>query len=183
MLMQRRALMAVALLLSAACASSRGEAQANRNLPGADTPRLLVVVFSSPVRALGVEVADAVRQRFTSQMNPRQLYIVPREQMVNFLESSGYKADSSLGATDAKELAKGLRADDLLGGYVVKTGSTMRITPRLMLASDPTIGQPLPVIETTSLNDAARQSERAYHEARKQLKDEQSCKNHIRSAL
>ena len=36
--------------------------------------------------------------------------------MVTYLESSGYKADSSLGSTDMKELAKGLRADDLLGG-------------------------------------------------------------------
>ena len=180
MLMQRRALNAVALALGVVCAPSLVEAQSNRNLPGADTPRLLVVVFHSPNRALGVEVADAIRQRMTTQMVARVLYIIPREQMVNFLESSGYKADSSLGATDLKELAKGLRADDLLGGEVTKNGTALRFVPRLMLASDPSIGQPLPAFETTSLSDASRQIERSYQDARKQLADERACKNHIR---
>ncbi|MEK7402044.1 MAG: hypothetical protein AABZ80_06730 [Gemmatimonadota bacterium] len=181
--MLRRALNAVALGLGIAGTPSLGESQ-NRNLPGPETPRLLVVVFQSPTRALGVEVADAVRQRFTSQMNPRQLYIIPREQMVNFLESSGYKADSSLGSTDLKELAKGLRADDLIGGEVRKTASgAFHIEPRMLLAVDPSVGQPLPVIETGSLNDAARQVERSAMDARKQLPDERACKNHIRSAL
>jgi tetratricopeptide (TPR) repeat protein len=180
MLMQRRALSAVALALTVV-APSRGDAQSNRNLPGADTPRLLVVVFQSPQRGLGVEIADAVRTRMTSSANPRQLYLIPREQMVNFLESSGYKADSSLGSTDAKELAKGLRADYLVGGVISKSGTSFKIEPRLMLAVDPSVGQPLPVIETGSLNDAGRQIERSYLDARRQLDDDRACKNHIRS--
>jgi len=182
MLMQRRALMAVALVLGVACVSSRAEAQ-RRVVASGDTPKLLVVVFQSPVRALGVEVADAIRTRLTSQMNPRQLYIMPRERMVTFLENSGYKADSSLGTTDTKELAKSLSVDDVLGGDVTKNGTTMRIAARLMLAIDPSVGQPLPVVETSSLTDAARQIERSMHEARKQLPDDKACKNHIRDAL
>ncbi len=181
--MQRLALNAVALVLGTASVASTAEAQTRRNLPGADTPRLLIAVFQSPQRGLGVEVADALRQRMTNVMNARQLYIIPREQMVTFLESSGYKADSSLGFTDLKELAKNLRADDVVGGEVTKNGSSLRIVPRLMLATDPSVSQPLPAIETTSLADAARQAERSYHEARKQLPDDRACKNHIRSAL
>src|SRR5262245_4208087 len=99
--MQRRALNAVALALGA-IAPSLGIAQ-NRAAPGPNTPRMLVVVFSTNEKATGVSVADAIRTRLTSASNPRQLYIIPKEQMVNFLESSGYKADSSLGYTDLKE--------------------------------------------------------------------------------
>jgi tetratricopeptide (TPR) repeat protein len=183
-LMQRRALNAVALALGIVGVPTLASAQSGRgNQPGPDTPRLLVVVCQSPVRALGVEVADAMRTRFINQMNPRQLFIIPREHMVTFLESSGYKADSSLGPTDMRELARGLRADDLLGCDVVKNGTAMRVSPRLMLASDPSVAQPLPVIETSSLNDVGRQAERSYHEARKQLVDDRACKNHLRSAL
>ena len=57
----------------------------------------------------------------------------------------------------------------------------MHVEPRLMLAVDPSVGQPLPVFESTSLNDIARQVEKSAHEARKQLEDDKACKNHIRA--
>lgn len=181
-LMQRRATIAVALAFGGASAPSLSEAQSNRNLPGADTPRLLVVVFASRDRLLGVQAADAVRSRLASVSSPRQLYLIPKEQMVSFLESSGYKADSSLGLTDLKELAKGLRADEIIAGLVSRgVGATYRIESRLMLAVDPSKGQPLPVVETANLSDAGRQIERALGDARKQLADNRACENHIRA--
>ena len=179
-LMQRRATIAVAMTLAGASAPAPIEAQ-SRNVPGADTPRLLVVVFQSSDRAVGVAVADAVRSRISGSSNPRQLFVTPKEGMVGYLESSGYKADSSLGLTDLKELAKGLRADDVLGGFVSrKPNAPMQIEPRLMWAVDPTYAQPLPAFESTNLNDAGRQVERSYHDARKQMADFKACQNHIR---
>jgi hypothetical protein len=183
-LMQRRAPHAVALALGLASAFSTGDAQTNRNAPGPDTPKLLIVVFQSATRGLGVEVADAMRTRMTNNMIPRQLFIIPRDKMVTYLESSGYKADSALGTADLRELARGMTADDIVGGSVSKTASgAFRIEARLMAAFDPSIGQPLPVIETGSLGDAARQMERSYREARRQLDDEKACKNHLRTAM
>lgn len=181
-LMQRRATIAVALALGGASAPSVTDAQSNRGLPGADTPRLLVAVFQSRDKAAGVQVADAIRTRLTSSSNPRQLYIIPREQMVSFLESSGYKADSSLGLTDLKELAKGLRADEIIGGTVSGAAGNYKFEPRLMLASDPAIAQPLPPFETGNFADAGRQIERSAQDARKQLPDHKACQNHIRAS-
>jgi len=180
-LMQRRATIAVALTIGCVSAPSVAPAQSNR-APGADTPRLLVAVCQSVDKFTGVQTADAIRARMVAGSNPRQLYIIPKEQMVSFLESSGYKADSSLGLTDLKELARGLRGDEILGCAVTRpAGGSYHIEPRLMLAVDPAMAQPLPVVETGSLNEASRQIERTAGDARKQIPDHKACQNHIRA--
>lgn len=178
MKVMRRATTAVALTLGlvapAALAQARGQG------PAADTPRLLVAVFTSGDRTSGVQVADAIRTRVSNVVNVRQLYVIPKTDITNYLESSGYRPDSSLGLTDLKELAKLLRADEVLGGVVTRIGAGFKIEPRLMLAREPAIAQPLPAVETGSLNDAARQIERALLEARKQLQDNRNCENALR---
>jgi len=171
---------AVALALGYVSAPSMADAQARRDAPGPDTPRLLVVVFQATERLVGMQVADAVRSRMTTVSNPRRLYVIAKEQMVGFLESSGYKADSALGLTDLKELAKGLRADEILAGSISRASSGYTVQPRLMLAADPALGQPLPVVESGSLSDAARQIEKSASEARKQIPDHKACQNYIR---
>ena len=148
--------------------------------PDPNTPRLLVAVFASNDRAAGVQTADAIRSRVQSGVSMKQLYVIPKNDITNYLESSGYKADSSLGPTDLKELAKLLRADEVLSGSVTRTAAGFRIEPRLMLARDVSLAQPLPAIETSSPGDAARQIERSLQEARKQLADNRACENAIR---
>lgn len=180
MVMQRRAMTAVALTLGVASAPAALAAQSRAQAPNPDTPRLLVAVFASNDRASGVQTADAVRTRVSNVTNIKQLYVIPKNDITNYLESSGYRADSSLGATDLKELAKLLRADEILGGTVTRTATGMRIEPRLMLARDPSLAQPLPVVETGNASDAARQIERSLQDARKQLADNRACENHIR---
>jgi len=182
MLMQRRAMIAaVALALGYVSAPSLANAQTRRDAPGPDTPRLLVVVFQAAEKLIGLQIADALRGRMTSASNPKQLYVIPKEQMVGFLESSGYKSDSSLGLTDLKELAKGLRADEILAGMISRASGVFTVRPRLMLAVDPAMGQPLPVVESGNLNDVARQIEKSASEARKQIPDHKACQNHIRA--
>jgi tetratricopeptide (TPR) repeat protein len=177
--MQRRATIAVALTLGMSAPAALS-AQASRNGPDANTPRLLVAVFASSDRATGVQAADAIRNRVQSATNVRTLYIIPKTDITNYLESSGYKADSALGPTDLKELAKLLRADEVLGGTVTRTATGMKIEPRLMLARDPSLAQPLPAVEAATAADAARQIERSLADARKQLVDHRACENHIR---
>jgi tetratricopeptide (TPR) repeat protein len=177
--MQRRATIAVALSLGMAGAPALN-AQVRGVAPGPDTPRLLVAVFASNDRMLGVQVADAIRQRITTASNPRQLYVIPKEQIVNFLESSGYRPDSSLGPADLKELAKQLRADDIVFGDATRGPAGIKVEPRLLVASDPRYSQPLPELSVSSPNDAGRQIERSLGDARKQLVDFRACQNHIR---
>ena len=179
--MQRRATIAVALTLGLGAPVAL-LAQTNRSGvgPNPDTPRLLVAVFASSDRAAGVQTADAIRTRVQTAANIKQLYVIPKTDITNYLESSGYKSDSSLGPTDLKELAKLLRADEVLAGSVTRTASGLRIEPRLMLARDVSLAQPLPTVDASNVGDAARQIERSLQDARKQLADNRLCENAIR---
>jgi tetratricopeptide (TPR) repeat protein len=178
--MQRRATTAVALTLGLGAPTAL-LAQTNRGVaPDPNAARLLVAVFASNDRAAGVQTADAIRTRVSSGANVRQLYVIPKNDITNYLESSGYKSDSSLGPTDLKELAKLLRADEVLAGTVQRTAAGFRIEPRLMLARDVSLAQPLPAIDANNPGDAARQIERSLQDARKQLADNRTCENAIR---
>lgn len=177
--MQRRATIAVALALGTLSGPSALLAQPRQG-PAADTPRLLVAVFNASDRLSGVQVADAIRTRVASAVNVRTLYVIPKEQIDTYLTSSGYKADSALGPSDLKELAKLLRGDEIVLGTVTRTATGLRIEPRLALARDPSQAQALPAVEASSANDAARQIERSLSEARKQLADNRACESAIR---
>lgn len=177
--MQRRATIAVALALGTLSGPSALLAQPRQG-PAADTPRLLVAVFNANDRLSGVQVADAIRTRVASAVNVRTLYVIPKEQIDTYLTSSGYKADSALGPSDLKELAKLLRGDEIVLGTVTRTATGLRIEPRLALARDPSQAQALPAVEASSANDAARQIERSLSEARKQLADNRACESAIR---
>jgi predicted Zn-dependent protease len=177
---QRRAVIAVALTLGFLSAPVALLAQTRSAAPSADTPRLLVAVCASNDRLSGVQAADAMRTRIQSGANVRQLYVIPKADITNYLESSGYKADSSLGPSDLKELAKLLRADEVLFCTVTRTASGMRVEPRLLLARDVSLGQPLPAVDAANPADMARQIERSLQEARKQLVDNKACENSLR---
>jgi tetratricopeptide (TPR) repeat protein len=173
--MQRRATIAVALTLGVLSAPVALQAQINRQVPDANTPRLLVAVFASNDKLTGVQIADAVRSRITTNVNVKTLYAIPRTDINNYLESSGYKADSALGPSDLKELAKLLRADEVFGGTVTKTATGIRVEPRLMLARDVSYAQPLPMVEAANANDAAKAIEKSLGDARKQMADYKAC--------
>ena len=181
--MQRRAATAVALSFGLLGAPDAISAQRPGMAPAADTPRLLVAVFASPDRLTGVQTADAIRTRISTSVPVRTLYVIPRNDIVAYLESSGYKPDSSLGTADLKELARLLRADEILYGTVSRGASGVRLEPRLLLASDTRYAQPLPTVDASNPNDAARNIERAVLDARKQLADNRACMNAIRDKL
>ena len=178
--MQRRATMAVALSFGLLGAPAVILAQRPGTAPGPDTPRLLVAVFQSPDRVTGVQTADAVRNRISNSVPMRTLYVIPRNDIVAYLESSGYKADSSLGTADLRELARLLRADEILFGTVTRSATGVSLEPRLLLARDTRIAQPLPTVNAGSPNDLARNIERAVLDARKQIADQKACENAIR---
>jgi predicted Zn-dependent protease len=180
MLMQRRAAHALALIYGLAIPAVL-PAQTRTLGPAPDTPRLLVMVFASNDRGAGVQTADALRSRVQTVTDVRRLYVIPKNDITMTLQSSGFNPDSSLGASDLKELAKLLRADEVISGRVTRTpAGVLRFEPRLMLARDVTVAQPLPAIEVGSVSDAARQIEKSLGEARKQLADNKACENALR---
>ena len=178
MLMQRRAALAVALIAGLGVPAA---VSAQRPLgPAPDTPRLLVMVLASSDKGTGVAAADALRQRITLQTDVRRLYVIPKNDIVTTLTSSGFPADSALGLSDLKELAKLLRADEVVYGSVTRSGNGVHVEPRLGLARDVTIAQPLPAVDAANVGDAAKQIEHNLGEARKQLADNKDCEAAVR---
>jgi tetratricopeptide (TPR) repeat protein len=179
MVMQRRAVIALALMFGSVAPAGLS-AQTRQFGPTPETPRMLVMVFASNDKATGVQMADALRTRVQTGADIRRLYVLPKNDITNTLVSSGFPPDSALGPSDTKELAKLLRADEVLGGVVTRSATGLHVEPRLMLARDVTIAQPLPVVESANAGDAARQIERSLGEARKQLQDNKDCEAAVR---
>ena len=183
-LLQRHAVKAAGLLSLAAMLPAAAGAQPSRTQqPGADTPRLLIATFRSDNTdpTLGVQSAEAIRTRVQQENPVRQLWVLSRNDINNYLTSSGYKADSALSPADLKELAKLMRADEILDGSAVKTAGGVKIDARLMLSSDISLVQPLPSVEAKNAGDAAKQIEKYLSEARKSVADFKKCQNSLRA--
>jgi tetratricopeptide (TPR) repeat protein len=178
--MQRRGLQVAGLVaaLGAAAAAPAG-AQARTVEPDA---RILVATFRSTDRGLGVAGADAIRSRVSQEVPQKQLLVIRKEDINGTLAASGYAADSALSPSDMKELAKLMRADEILDGTVTKTpDGGVRVDARLLLARDVSLAQPLPPASARNVGEAARQISRDLKEARKQLAANKKCENHLRA--
>lgn len=143
--------------------------------------RVLVATFRSADRSLGVAGADAVRARVQQEVPVRQLFVIKKENINETLEASGYRPDSALSANDTRELARLMRADEIIDGVVTKTADGgVRVEARLALARDVSLSQPLPPAEARNVTDAARQIARDVKEARKQLGANKKCEQALR---
>jgi len=183
-LLQRHAVTAAGLVSLATLLPAVAGAQARaQQQPGADTPRLLIATFRSDNTdpTLGVQSAEAIRTRVQQETPVRQLWVLSRNDINNYLTSSGYKADSALSPADLKELAKLMRADEILDGSAQKTSNGVKIHARLMLSTDISLVQPLPTVEARNAGDAAKQIEKYLSEARKSVGDFKKCQNALRA--
>src|SRR5690348_16645694 len=114
---QRRGVFAAGVFVLGAALPALASAQSRTQTPGADTPRLLVGTFRTPATvdaSLGVESAEAVRTRVQQENPIRNLWVLPRKDINNYLQQSGYKPDSALSIADLQALAKLMRADEIL---------------------------------------------------------------------
>jgi tetratricopeptide (TPR) repeat protein len=157
-------------------------AQTTRQQPAPDTPRILIATCHTPSSAtnLGVDVAEALRNRVQSENSIRQLYVLPRNDINNYLTSSGYKADSALSVSDLKELAKLMRADEILDCTGSKTPNGVHVDARLLLARDVALAQPLAGVDARDAGDAAKRIERELTDARKALPEYRKCETALR---
>jgi tetratricopeptide (TPR) repeat protein len=179
----RQAITAASLLAALAGGSAIAGAQARPGqVPDENTPRILVPTFRSTDAKLGVQGAEAVRSRVSQEFTAKQLWAIPRNDINANLEASGYKPDSALSPTDIKELAKLLRADEIIDGDVTKLpDGSVKVSARMLLSRDVSLSQPLGEVTAKSVNDAAKPIAAELGAARKQLKDNRDCENAIRS--
>ncbi|HTD82503.1 MAG TPA: hypothetical protein VK648_01795, partial [Gemmatimonadaceae bacterium] len=156
---RRRVLTAAgAIAITAVSAPRIVRAQTRGQQPGADTPRILIATCHTPsagTNTLGVDIAEAVRSRVQQENSIRLLYVLSRNDINNYLTSSGYKADSALSVSDLKELAKLMRADEILDCTGAKTAGGVHVDSKLMLARDVSLAQPLPAIDAKDAGEAA----------------------------
>ncbi|MFN2566909.1 MAG: tetratricopeptide repeat protein [Gemmatimonadaceae bacterium] len=178
---QRRGLQVAGLLAALAGAGVASPAGAQGARTVEPDARILVATFRSTDRGLGVAGADAIRARVSQEVPQKQLLVIRKEDINGTLAASGYAADSALSPSDMKELAKLMRADEILDGMVTRTpDGGVRVEARLMLARDVSLAQPLPAASARNVGDAARQIARDLKEARKQLAANKRCENHLR---
>jgi tetratricopeptide (TPR) repeat protein len=137
----------------------------------------MIPTLQSADKDLGVQAAEAIRNRLTRESNVKELIVVPKADINNSLQSSGYSTTEALAPGDAKALASLVRAAQYLDGSVTKTPTGYKIDARLVLSRDQNRGQVLPTAEAAKLDDAATQIAKAIKAARRQIPAEEQCHN------
>ncbi len=154
-------------------------AQINR-VPDPNAIRVMVSVFKAAEKGLGVQAADAVRSRMTSEFPFKQVYVLPKQDINATLEASGFPTADALQPHDARALANLLRADEYITGAATKTATGYKVEGALVLARDNALVQPLGSYDAPKLDAAAGMVSKELKEARKQLEFEKKCMNAAR---
>jgi tetratricopeptide (TPR) repeat protein len=144
--------------------------------------RVMIPTLQSSDKDLGVQAAEAIRSELQKQTNIRDLVVVPKADINNSLQSSGYSTTEALAPGDAKALATLVRAPEYLEGSVTKTPTGFKIDSRLIISRDMTKGQVLPSAQSGKLDDAASQVAKSIRDARRQLDAETECHNDVAQA-
>jgi len=141
--------------------------------------RVMIPTLQSADKDLGVQAAEAIRSQLSKQTNIRDLVVVPKADINNSLQSSGYSTTEALAPGDAKALATLVRAPQYLEGSVTRTPTGYKIDSRLIISRDMTKGQALPSAQASKLDDAAGQVAKSIRDARRQLGAEEECHNDV----
>jgi tetratricopeptide (TPR) repeat protein len=164
------------LVLTALVALAASPALAQSTKTG---ERVMIPTLQSSDKELGVQAAEAIRNQLQKQTNIRDLVVVPKADINNSLQSSGYSTTEALAPGDAKALATLVRAPQYLEGTVTKTPTGYKIDSRMIISRDMNKAQVLPSAQSAKLDDAASQVARAIQDARRQLPAEETCHNDV----
>ncbi len=175
---QRHGRLTAAILIGLAVQGSSSELGAQQQTlqrgqsPG---PRFMVPVLKSPERGLGAQVADQLRERMGGDFMMRTLWIIPKSDIDNALEQSGYSKTEPLNSNDAKQLANLIRAEEYVEGRVTKTADGYEFDGELLLVRGDGMVQPLPKVSGPKLGDIAKGVSKAIDDARKPLEEIKKC--------
>lgn len=166
---------AVAGLLSTAVAAPAHAQRRTEQL----APRIMVPTLASTDKELGIQAAEAIRARLARDVRPDRLFVIPKNDIYNTLQQSGYSTTEALSPNDAKALATLLRADHYIDGSVTRGATGVRLDTRLVLSRDNNISQLLPPAEG-KLDAAAASVAKSAQSAMKQLDGEAKCVSLVR---
>ena len=138
-------------------------------------PRFMVPVLRSNERNLGAQVADALRERMGGDFMMRTLWVIPKTDIDNALEQSGYSKTEPLNPNDAKQLANLIRAEEYVEGTVARTASGYEFDGYLLLVRGDGMVQPLPKVSGAKPGDIAKGISGAVDAARKPLEEIKRC--------
>jgi tetratricopeptide (TPR) repeat protein len=138
-------------------------------------PRFMVPTFKSSERGVGLQAAEALRERMGQDFQLKTLWIVPKSDIMTTLVNSGYSTTEALSSNDARALAQLLRAEEYVEGNVEKTATGYRVTANMMLIRPEGMVQPLPPVEVAKVSDAAKSISNAVEAARKQVEPTKKC--------
>jgi hypothetical protein len=145
----------VGAVASGAFATAHAQQQALQRgqTPG---PRFMVPTFRSAERGIGLQAAEAIRERMGQDFQLKTLWIVPKSDIMTTLVNSGYSTTEALSSNDARALAQLLRAEEYVEGNVETTASGYRVTANMMLIRPDGMVQPLPPVDVAKVSDAAK---------------------------
>ncbi len=170
----------VASLPLAGAGAQNTSAPQQRGTPDPNAPRVVVAVFRSADKNSGVQAADAVRSRMQSEFSYRDLYVLPKQDVTNALEQSGFPVNEALAPHDARALGQLLRGDEYIAGQVVRDSAGQRVDAQLVLVRDNSLVQPLGSFRVNRPGDAASPIVREFRDAQKQFRAEQECVRNAR---
>jgi len=169
------------LVVLAALSSAAPFAGVAAQRPAPPPPKVMVTTFAGSEPGLGVQTAEAIRQRILKDADDKKLTVIPQKDVNSTLTASGYSTTESLASNDARALAVLLRANEYMEGTVSRTPAGVKVDARMVLARDNSIQQPLPTAEAARLDQAAQMISKSYLAARAQLDAEQNCANLFRA--
>jgi tetratricopeptide (TPR) repeat protein len=164
--------------VAAALASSAAPALAQR--APATGPRLMVPVFAGP-KPLGLQLADELRERLKTDYQLKTIWTVPKTDITGILDASGFRTDTAVSNADLRELARTARAAEILIGNVTRTPNGVHVEPRLVIASDLSVSQPLPAVDAGNVGGAVKAISKEVGNARRQLGAYDKCVEQARA--
>ncbi len=165
-----------------ASAPIAADAQTSRGAADPNAPRLMVGVFRSADKTSGVQAADAIRTRISQDVTPKQLWVLPKNDITANLEASGFPTNEALAPHDARALAQILRADEYIVGNVLRDSAGMRVDAFLVMTRDNKLVQPLGSYRVDKADKAAGQISKDFREAQKAFQHERACVNAARES-
>jgi tetratricopeptide (TPR) repeat protein len=155
--------------------------RAKKDAPEFTKQAVLIVSFAPGVGAdarLGRRAADAVRSRAAKLINnDREVEVIEERKVVTAVEHAGYNPDSMFALTNIRQLARLMRADEIVIGTVENTASGTKMRGEIVLIRDEHLRQPLPEVSAPKLDSAAVLFARSLHAARGQMIFQRRCEN------